>query len=103
MLYKFIELFLIGVALFLCNSCNIPQSRTVFGNPEKSAGQEIYEEVIEQVEERVLSDKWMKDRIQKKWYEGHEYLVMFSTDSQRVAGVDCIGFVHNPNCPCEND
>lgn len=80
--------------LFLLSCVNTPKK-------EKTAGQVIYEEVIEQVEERVLSDKWMEERIQKKWYEGHEYLVMFSKDSRRVIGVDCLGFVHNPNCPCK--
>lgn len=94
MLYKFVELFLIGVALFLCSSCNIPQSGPAYKTVEKSTGQVIYEEVIEQVEERVLSDKWMEDRIKKKWYEGHEYLLY-----RGYGG----GIVHNPNCPCKND
>ena len=86
-----ISVFITGLAFISC--INGPKE-------EKTPGQVIYEEVIEQVEERVLSDKWMENRIQKKWYEGHEYLVMFSRDSRRTYGVDCLGFVHNPNCPC---
>ena len=62
---------------------------------EKSNAEILYEEVIEHVEERVLSDEWMEERIVKRWYEGHEYLVLEADD------IEAHSFIHNPNCPCK--
>lgn len=87
------------IPLLLLCSCSMSQNRTAFGHPEKSAGQEIYEEVMEQVEERVLTDKWMEKRIEKHWFEGHEYLVVVPV-GRYVTGCDVLAITHNPNCPC---
>ena len=67
---------------------------------KKSNAEIIYEEVMEQVEERVLSDKWMENRIEKKWYEGHEYLVVVPV-GRYIKGCDVLAITHNPNCPCK--
>lgn len=66
---------------------------------EKTPGEVLYEEVIEQVEERVLSDKWMEKRIEKHWFEGHEYLVVVPV-GRYMTGCDVLAITHNPNCPC---
>lgn len=86
-----ISVFIAGLAFISC--INGPKE-------EKSPGQVIYEEVIEQVEERVLSDEWMERRIEKHWFEGHEYLVVVPVGRYAI-GCDVLALTHNPNCPCK--
>lgn len=86
-----ISVFITGLAFISC--INGPKE-------EKTPGQVIYEEVIEKVEERVLSDEWMEKRIEKHWYEGHEYLVIVPV-GRYIKGCDVLALTHNPNCPCK--
>lgn len=79
------------ISFFGIYSCVDVHSR----QQEKSFGQEVYEEVINEVEKKVLSDEWMEKRMKTGWYKGHEYLIYVYGHS--------IGLTHNPDCPCKNE
>lgn len=96
-MYRLISL--LSILIFL-SGCSI--GYIVEDKKEKSSSQES-QEIVDSISTKVHSDRWMEERIKKRWYEGHEYLILSSKDSRRVTGVDCNGFVHSPNCPCLNN
>ena len=68
---------------------------------EKTFGQEVYENVIEKVEEDILTDEYMEKHVLTKWYRGHEYYILVRNTKQ--INPTPYGFVHSPNCPCINE
>lgn len=89
---KILTLLSVFVVLTGCSSPSSERSRE-----DKLITKEKYIEAVENgTVKETYSDPWLKSKIKKGWYEGHEYLIYEKPKYKGGYG----GLVHSPDCPC---